>query len=35
MTYDLIFSKAHPPKVGAVPPAEIIGIPFCETSFKK
>jgi len=21
--YDLMYSKAHPPKVGAIPPAEI------------
>jgi len=22
-TYDLVYLKAHPPKVGAIPPAEI------------
>jgi hypothetical protein len=22
-TYDLVYPKAHPPKVGAIPPAEI------------
>jgi len=26
-TYDLVYSKAHPPKVGAIPPAEIGGMP--------
>jgi hypothetical protein len=26
-TYDLIYSKAHPPKVGKIPPAEIEGTP--------
>jgi len=27
ITYDLVYSKAHPPKVGAIPPAEIGGTP--------
>jgi len=26
-TYDLVYSKAHPPKVRAIPPAEIGGTP--------
>jgi len=26
-TYDLVYSKAHPPKVGAIAPAEIRGTP--------
>jgi len=26
-TYDLVYSKAHPPKFGAIPPAEIGGTP--------
>jgi len=26
-TYDLVYSKAHPPKVGAIRPAEIGGTP--------
>jgi len=26
-TYDLIYSKTHPPKVGAIPPAENGGMP--------
>jgi len=25
--YDLVYSNAHPPKVGAIPPAEIGGTP--------
>ena len=25
--YDLVYSKAHPPKVGAIPPTEIEGTP--------
>ena len=24
-TYDFIYPKAHPPKVGAIPPVEILG----------
>jgi len=27
-TYDLVYSNAHPPNVGAVPPVEIGGTPF-------
>jgi hypothetical protein len=26
-TYDLVYSKAHPPEVRAIPPAEIGGTP--------
>jgi hypothetical protein len=26
-TYDLIYSQTHPPKVGAIPPAEDRGTP--------
>jgi hypothetical protein len=26
-TYDLVYSEAHPPKVGTIPPAEIGGTP--------
>jgi hypothetical protein len=26
-TYDIFYSKPHPPKVGAIPPAEIGGMP--------
>jgi len=26
-TYDFVYSNAHPPKVGAIPPAEIGGTP--------
>jgi hypothetical protein len=26
-TYDLVYSKTHPLKVGAIPPGEIGGVP--------
>jgi hypothetical protein len=34
-TYNLVYSEAHSPKVGAIPPEEIGGVPLLENDFPR